>query len=118
MHKEFKETLIALYECAAACNHCYSACLQEQHIKMLSRCIQLDRDCSDICHLTAKLLQSGSEVSRETLRLCITICEACADECERHSKMEHCKECAAACRKCVEECSRALGAAPGMRAIQ
>jgi hypothetical protein len=118
MHKEFTETLTALNECIAECNHCFSACLQEQDVKVMARCIQLDRDCADICQLTAKLLQSGSEVSREALRLCITVCEACADECDRHTKIQHCKDCAEACRRCVQACSKALSTAPGMRAVQ
>jgi HD superfamily phosphodiesterase len=33
---------------------------------------------------------------------------ACATECEKHSDMEHCKECADACRKCAAECKAML----------
>ena len=118
MHNEFADTISALNECAAECNYCFSACLQEKDVKMMARCIQLDRDCADICQLTAKLLQSGSEVSSDILRLCITVCEACADECQRHSSMEHCKRCAEVCRRCASACSKAMGSAPGMRAVQ
>jgi hypothetical protein len=32
---------------------------------------------------------------------CEEACIACATECEKHSDMEHCKECADACRKCA-----------------
>lgn len=118
MHKEFADTISILNDCAAACNHCFNACLNEKDVNMVTRCISLDRDCADICQLTARMLQSDSEVSIEMLRLCITICEACGDECSRHSKMEHCRECAEMCRKCAEACSKAMSRARGMRAVQ
>ena len=118
MHKEFSETISILNDCAAECNHCFNACLNEKDVKMMARCIQLDRDCADICQLTARMLQSDSEVSSEALRLCITVCEACAEECERHSDSEHCKRCAEMCRKCANACSKALSSARGMRAVQ
>lgn len=118
MHKEFSDTLTTLDKCIAECNHCFSACLKEEDVKKLARCIQLTRDCADVCQLTAKLLQSGSEVSSDALKLCIAVCEACREECNRHaSKMQHCKDCADACRECAEACSKAMSNAPGMRAL-
>jgi hypothetical protein len=32
----------ALTNCAAECNHCATACLDEEDVKMLARCIKLD----------------------------------------------------------------------------
>jgi flavoprotein len=37
------------------------------------------------------------------LRLCVEMCERCADECEKHPH-DHYKACALACRKCAELC--------------
>ncbi|MFZ6010129.1 MAG: hypothetical protein ACOYXT_07235, partial [Bacteroidota bacterium] len=39
-----------LIECAFACEACAAACLREDNL-MMSRCIELDRDCADICML-------------------------------------------------------------------
>ncbi len=104
-HKEHQQHITILNECAVACNHCATACLEEQNIQILARCIKLDLDCADICTLTATWLARGSQHAMHIMKECAEICRACADECEKHSDMEHCKECADACRRCAEECS-------------
>ncbi len=103
MHNENKYIISELNACIAECNHCFSACLNEKDISMLARCIQLDRECAEICVLTAAILARGSEHEQLYLNLCAIICSSCADECERHTH-EHCKLCAHACRKCANAC--------------
>jgi hypothetical protein len=93
----------SLYYCAAQCNHCYIACGQEPDKKHLERCMMLDRECEDICRLTAQLLERHSENSSLFLKLCGQICEKCAAECAKH-KHQHCQDCAEACRKCAALC--------------
>jgi hypothetical protein len=68
------------------------------------RCIQLDHDCAAMCRLAAEMMSRGSEFAREICALCASICQACAEECSKHSGMEHCKECADRCFRCAEEC--------------
>ena len=107
MAHERNETLLtALNKCAAECSHCATACLNEQDVRMLSRCIKLDIDCADICRLTASYVARSSEHANHLLKECAEICEACAQECEKHAAhgMEHCRTCAQACRHCAEEC--------------
>ncbi|MBA2563555.1 MAG: four-helix bundle copper-binding protein [Chitinophagaceae bacterium] len=106
-HEQNKGLLDALNNCAAECNHCATACLDEQDVKMLARCIKLDIDCADICMLTASYVARGSEHAEHLKKECAEICNACAEECEKHAKMgmEHCRKCAEACRKCAEACS-------------
>lgn len=104
-HVQNQGLLDALNNCAAECNHCATACLDEQDVKMLARCIKLDTDCAAICSLTASFIARGSEHSEHLLRECADICNACAEECEKHQHMDHCKRCAEACRACAEECS-------------
>lgn len=104
-HLQNKTLMDALNNCAAACNHCAIACLEEQDVKMLAKCIKLDLDCSDICSLTAKLLARGSEHAKHLLKECVEVCNACADECEKHAHMQHCKTCTEACRACAKACS-------------
>jgi hypothetical protein len=104
-HEKNQELLNALNNCATECNHCATACLDEQDVKMLTKCIKLDIDCADICKLTASLVARGSEHGNHILKECAEICEACAKECEKHSQMEHCRRCAEACRTCAEACS-------------
>lgn len=105
-HQENKQLLNALNDCATECNHCAIACLEEQDVKMLARCIKLDFDCADICQLTATLIARGSEHAEHLLKECADICNSCAEECEKHGNMgmEHCKRCAEACRICAKAC--------------
>lgn len=103
-HKTNESLISTLNNCATVCNHCISACLEEEDVKMLANCIKLDIDCAQICSLTAGFFARGSAHAPHLLPECADICNACADECEKHAHMEHCKECAEACRKCAAEC--------------
>lgn len=105
-HEQNTALLKALSDCAAECNHCFTACLEEENVKMMARCIKLDRDCADICNLTASFLARGSEHAGHLLQECADICNACAEECNKHDH-DHCKKCAEACRACATACEAA-----------
>lgn len=98
-----------LSACQAACNYCYDACLKEDDIDMMRRCIRTDRDCADICGMALSFVQRDSELLNEVLELCATACDTCAEECEKHDHHEHCVECAKACRECAEACRAYIG---------
>jgi hypothetical protein len=66
--------------------------------------MMLDQDCADICRLTGQLLERNSEDADLFLKLSADICMRCAEECEKHSHLEHCKKCAEVCRKCADMC--------------
>jgi hypothetical protein len=100
-HNELIQKLAA---CAAACEMCMDACLDEENIKDMVRCIRLDRDCAKICVLTASYVASHSSFAIDMVRTCEQICEQCAEECARHEHMEHCQICAEQCRECAEAC--------------
>lgn len=109
-HEQHHQLIAVLNNCVAECNHCATACLDEQDVKMLSKCIKLDIDCAEICSTTASLLARDSDHGHHLLKECVEVCNACADECEKHSAMgmEHCKTCAEACRACADACSKHL----------
>ncbi|MCW3127931.1 MAG: hypothetical protein JWO03_3589 [Bacteroidetes bacterium] len=94
-----------LAECAATCNMCYNACLNEEDVSMMARCIELDRECADICQLTASILARDSENKEKYLSLCADICELCAEECGKHDN-DHCRKCGEVCKKCAEDCGK------------
>ena len=105
-HEKNHIVIDALNKCIAECNHCTTACLDEENVKMLTQCIKLDIDCAAICTLTASLLARGSEHGKHLMKECIEVCNACAEECEKHAHHhEHCKQCASACRACAAACS-------------
>lgn len=104
-HHEHQSCLEACVSCAEACERCATACLRESDVKMMAKCILLDRDCADACRLASAWMSRDSPFAKQACALCAVLCDACADECERH-EADHCRRCAAACRKCAEECRR------------
>lgn len=101
----FQSAIEALQACTDACLHCMNACMEERNPAMFARCIQLDRECAAFCSFAVLALASGNSFSKKIAALCAEICTACADECDKHAHMAHCKACAKACRKCATECS-------------
>jgi hypothetical protein len=95
--------------CALTCTSCADACLAEEHVQELVRCIRLNLDCAEICEATGRVLtrQTSFEqgVAQSMLDACVQVCRACAEECERHAHHhEHCRVCAEACRRCEQAC--------------
>src|SRR5674476_1163068 len=58
----------ACNECVTACENCASSCLHEQDIKPMARCIELDRDCADICSLAAQFMSRAGCSCRSAWR--------------------------------------------------
>ncbi|MEZ4808617.1 MAG: four-helix bundle copper-binding protein [Flavobacteriales bacterium] len=92
-----------LMECIAACETCADRCLDEQHPGNMAQCIRTDRDCADICTLTARYLARNSPNLPTVMGLCIAICRACEEECLQHEH-DHCRDCAKACAACRSAC--------------
>ena len=101
----YKECIDACLTCAALCNHCASSCTQEEDIKMMARCIQLDMECASICYSASRLMSLGSEHAPAICRLCADICVQCGEECGKHDN-EHCRECAQQCMVCSAACNK------------
>lgn len=95
----------ACLQCAAVCNHCANSCTQEDDVKMMAKCIQLDMECATICYSAAQLMSMGSQQAAQICAICEEICEACGNECGKHDT-EHCKECSRICMLCAEECRK------------
>ena len=110
MNNQNREFLEKLARCAAACESCMDACLSEDDIKMMVKCIRTDRDCAKICHITASFVASNSPHAAHLAKECEEICRACAEECEKHD-MDHCQACAKACRECEQACQSFSGVA-------
>lgn len=92
-----------LVKCMTACETCATLCLQEDNVKMMVRCIMLDRDCADICLLTAQFVARNSNHAKHVMRECVEICRLCEEECRKHDH-EHCQKCADACKECADAC--------------
>ena len=75
---------------------------------MMVSCISLDRDCANICALTARLVARGSAHGQRLLRECAEVCKACGDECAKHAHRQRGQACADACRRWEEACRAAF----------
>lgn len=107
------ESIRTCFETAQACTDCADACLAEETVKKLVRCIRLNQDCADICDTTGRILSRQTDPAMEVLRSqiqsCIVACRSCGEECERHASMhEHCRICAQACGVCEDSLNRML----------
>ena len=96
-----------LHQCISACENCYSMCLREGNASHMVDCIITDRECADICTLTARLVAADSRIADKMLQLCIDICHTCEAICRKHDN-EHCQECADACHACHLACESYL----------
>ncbi len=109
------DAIDAASACSQVCTACADACLAEDGVAELRRCIRLDLDCADICLATARVLSRqtayDAAVTYAQLEACVAACRACAEACEEHAGMhEHCRVCAEACRRCEAACSALLAA--------
>ncbi len=105
------QAIDALFDCAQACTACADACLAEDSVKDLVRCIRLNLHCADLCATTGRILsrQESPELARAVLEACALACKLCGDECAGHAAhMEHCRVCAEACRRCEDACRQLL----------
>jgi hypothetical protein len=103
IHEQFRSCIEACNDSADACDQCAVACLAEKNVEKMTRCIQLNMDCAQICRLAAAYMSRDSEMIDTIWEICAQVCDMCADECAQHP-LEHCRLCAEACRRCADEC--------------
>ena len=110
---DLAEIIEAMQSCAANCIVCADACIGEQEVAHLVRCIRFNLTCADICATTANALSRFGRheqvLMQPLLEACAVACRSCGSECERHSRMhEHCRICADTCRHCEQLCRQLL----------
>lgn len=110
---EVAAAIDACLNCVQSCTSCADADLVEPDVEDMRDCVALDRNCADVCQLSARLLSRpahwDSFVIHRVLQACVRVCDNCAEECARHAAHHrHCAICERACRACVEACSALL----------
>jgi hypothetical protein len=104
------EALAALIECGIACQACSDACMAEVDPAPLLRCMRTSSDCAVICGATASVLSRTNDpdwrVIQAQLSACIAACTACAEECDRHVRLRHCRLCATSCWGALRLCEQ------------
>jgi hypothetical protein len=105
-NQKYQTCIDACNRCAESCEFCATSCLREQNVRMLERCILLNRECASVCYTASQVMSINGEHAKQICDVCADICDACAQECEKHKEMDHCQQCAQACRICAEECRK------------
>ncbi len=103
LQTENNQLLHELNACAIVSNMCYYFSLHGKDVTVTTRCIELSRDCADLCQLASSMLGRGTKEITSILKICAKLCIECADECENFDE-EHYQKCARVCRKCAEMC--------------
>ncbi|WP_254591328.1 four-helix bundle copper-binding protein [Methanocella conradii] len=62
--EKYQSCIEACFDCAESCEACATNCLRDPNVKMLSKCIKLLRDCSDICAVSGRYMSRDSEYAR------------------------------------------------------
>ena len=87
-------TVDTLVACAQACTACADACLSEEMVAELRKCIRTNLDCADICTATGKALSRhtgyDANLTRAQVQACAQACKSCGDECEQHGPGSGC----------------------------
>jgi hypothetical protein len=112
--QKLADCIHACFACGETCTACADACLSEDMVAELTKCIRTNLDCADICTTTGAVLSRhtgyDANITSAILEACRLACASCATECDAHADMhEHCRICAEACRRCEQACADLLG---------
>ncbi len=107
MERCIKECL----ECVDVASRCADNCLQSEQVGSMAQCIRLCLDCADLGAACAEMMGCNSQFSEQLCAVMADLCDACADECERHGGEGIMGQCAETCRRCAETCRQMQTAA-------
>ncbi len=94
--------------CAALCDETATESSRATDIENWYRFIFLNLDCADLCRQVAMLYVRGSENTRLLAKICIEVCEKCAEEAKQFSNNERANQVYAMCQQTIVSCSNIL----------
>jgi hypothetical protein len=56
-NQKYQSCIYACNSCAEACEYCDTCDLQEQDVKAMASCVQINRDCANICWTASQFIQ-------------------------------------------------------------
>lgn len=104
--KAFQDTARGAQTCESICIETIQHCLQKggSHVEFSQ--LRLLSDCADICETMARFLLRSSPQYAQITAACATICELCAQSCERLKGDAQMQVCAEECRRCAIACQQ------------
>ena len=64
-------------DCGQTCTACADACLSEDMVAELAKCIRTNLDCADLCDITARVLSRHTGYDANLTRASLTACAQC-----------------------------------------
>jgi hypothetical protein len=99
-HEQIQTCIEACIECARKCTE---FCNAYRHDRKVLVCVFNCRDCSDLCELCVRGLESRSRVVGALCFACAAACDLCVAAFVRFES-EPARQCTEACRRCSAEC--------------
>lgn len=96
--------LMTIQNCESMCEYMITFLCAKEDIELRRKQLQLLRDCTDICTLTAKYVARHSMFSRYCVNLCAYVCDMCGRECMKF-KDDESQKCSEMCMQCAKECA-------------
>jgi Cys-rich four helix bundle protein (predicted Tat secretion target) len=95
-------------ECAQHGDECIDHCIElfKSGDTSVAKCAETVNEMIVMCNALAKMGTYQSEQLVAVAKICIDVCQVCADECSKHSKHPQCKACEESCLECIEECKK------------
>lgn len=111
-----RQAVEGCFEAEVACVVCADACLAEESVGKLARCIRTTIDCADVAGATARMLArrlTDARLLRAQVEACARALSACAAACHEHAEWhDQCRLCADTCRRAAELCGAVLRELP------
>lgn len=97
-------------ECAQHGDECIDHCIElfKSGDTSVARCAETVNEMIVMCRALAKMATYQSEQLVAVAKICIDVCQVCAEECGKHSKHPQCKACEESCLECIKECKKII----------
>jgi Cys-rich four helix bundle protein (predicted Tat secretion target) len=97
-------------ECTQHGDECIDHCIElfKSGDTTVANCAETVNEMIVMCHALAKMGTYQSKQLVAVAKICIDVCQVCADECCKHSKHPPCKACEKSCLECIEECKKII----------
>ena len=109
---EFRSHPSVMAECISNCTACESLCIETlAHCQLKGgnlakpKLVSLLAVCADVCALSARTMQRGSEAHVFTCGACAEVCKRCAAACTAFPDDPLLRACGSACTMCSRCCA-------------
>ena len=91
------------YKLYESCMLAFEACIPYCAMNGYTRCLQLCKECSELCSLGMRLEAQNAVSAIHFFNLCKEICVLCANECLIHATLhKSCMRCYMACKSMID----------------